>query len=1096
MTSAPKFAHFHSRRLVAVTVLIFSACSDPPPAVDAGGTRDVPGADTIDDRAVSALVGPAGARLTLGDGAELTVPTGALVDPVILTMARTDDPVPAGYVGHSSVYRFAPSGLTFARAVTVRLPYRGDASRGGLYWSRTGGGFERLSSVDDGSSMQAFATHFSEGFVGTPTADGGTADVPDAGTEDVAGDAGVPLDAPLAPDVTDAAADAPAPMDLPADATGVDVPIDLGIDVGMDVPVDRPADVPALPPDAGPPCVDCAAPRPVAPLTGAHAPLRPRLRWALPTGVEGARIVLCRDRALTLDCVTQLAPGASATVAADLSPGVWFWALRGVRGGATGTATSAVWRLVVGNRPGSGRAWGGDFDFNGDGYADLHYAVPGQHAAVRLSGPAGFNGPAIRFDPPLEATGFGNGSAHGGDVDGDGYADIVVGAPGSATAYVYRGGTTSTLSGTPAWTLRGPAGSGFGQQLLATADLNGDGFSDVLSVGAASGLLWAPGSATGPGALARLSVTIFTCSMVGDTNDDDRDDLLCTDQTTATTTTRALYPGAPTGLGPASVLPGDSQAAQDVNGDGLADVWLDSYRLRLGARGAPTMLPIPAQNGETVLRPGGDLDGDGYSDLLSAGGGNYGSREVYFARGTAAGLGAVEIQHLGCNTRDLGFPLFADTDGNGRDEVLVNVGGSSASSVSLATTTALMERGPTGFEGFGSALTLPTEPGRVVSSIAPAGDINGDGYADVVLTHARYTSSNFYADTTDPTVTVAYGGPTALRAAPTPPRLAEATSNLPLRAVSVGDLNGDRGADLVLYTRDVVRLFLTTGGALPTTGTIVTTGLGTVSSVVALGDVNGDGRPDLAVNALSESGVLLFGIPGGFGAPTRLTPTAPSLFYDGYAAAGDFDRNGVADVIALGRNNTETDLSFHRGTATGLSPVATWRVPGIRGVPRPMGDLNGDGYNDLAVAATPSTNPVLVIGGPSGPTRVAAAPTRDYLASPWDWNRDGRADALAFDPFPARIQLEIHFGDAAAVISPASSGLCRFPLQDNWLVEPVGDVDGDGTPDLAASASYVNTAVRNNQSPPELLRVILVGRRSTGPAPLGIPGFDGTQALR
>ena len=113
-----------------------------------------------------------------------------------------------------------------------------------------------------------------------------------------------------------------------------------------------------------------------------------------------------------------------------------------------------------------------------------------------------------------------------------------------------------------------------------------------------------------------------------------------------------------------------------------------------------------------------------------------------------------------------------------------------------------------------------------------------------------------------------------------------------------------------------------------------------------------------------------------------------------------------------------------------------------------------------------------------------------------DWNRDGRADALAFDPFPARIQLEIHFGDAAAVISPASSGLCRFPLQDNWLVEPVGDVDGDGTPDLAASASYVNTAVRNNQSPPELLRVILVGRRSTGPAPLGIPGFDGTQALR
>jgi hypothetical protein len=452
---------------------------------------------------------------------------------------------------------------------------------------------------------------------------------------------------------------------------------------------------------------------------------------------------------------------------------------------------------------------------------------------VRLSGPAGFNGPAIRFDPPLDATGFGNGSAHGGDVDGDGYCDVVVGAPGSATAYVYRGGTTATITGAPAWTLRAAAGSGFGQRLVATADLNGDGFVDVVAAGAATGLLWFPGSATGPGAGARLSVTIIACAAVGDTNDDDRDDLLCTDQVTAMTTARGLYPGTPTGVGPASVLPGDSEPAFDVNGDGLADVWLDSDRLRLGARGAatPTLLPVPPRGGVTVLGPAGDLDGDGYSDLLSAGDGRYGSREVTFARGTAAGIGPVEIQYLGCNTRDLGYPLFADTTGDGRDEVIIRVGGFSAADVRLDATTALMERGPTGFEGFGAALTIPVVAGRTVSSIAPAGDINADGFADIVLTHGVFTSELSSSDTTDPAVTVVYGGATALRVAPVSPRLPEVTSNLAIRAVSVGDVNGDGGPDLVLWSGTTLRALPHRGRRVARRRAPSSTGLANITSV-------------------------------------------------------------------------------------------------------------------------------------------------------------------------------------------------------------------------------------------------------------------------
>ena len=72
-----------------------------------------------------------------------------------------------------------------------------------------------------------------------------------------------------------------------------------------------------------------------------------------------------------------------------------------------------------------------------------------------------------------------------GDVDGDGYADVIVGAPdanaGAGAVHVYLGGPTM-LARKPSTTIAGPdvAFGGFGSVVAMAGDVNGDGFADVL----------------------------------------------------------------------------------------------------------------------------------------------------------------------------------------------------------------------------------------------------------------------------------------------------------------------------------------------------------------------------------------------------------------------------------------------------------------------------------------------------------------------------------------------------------------------------------------------------------------------------------------
>jgi hypothetical protein len=149
---------------LSALALASAACSggskgSHPPAISGTGVLDA-----------------AGGTLA-ADGATLVVPPGALAGPIAITIAASADPAPAGYRAYSRVYHLEPAGLAFAKPVTVSLPVSilsgadpdnpsGDPRLATLFWSRAGGGFERLAAQVSGGVATATVSHFSSGFTG------------------------------------------------------------------------------------------------------------------------------------------------------------------------------------------------------------------------------------------------------------------------------------------------------------------------------------------------------------------------------------------------------------------------------------------------------------------------------------------------------------------------------------------------------------------------------------------------------------------------------------------------------------------------------------------------------------------------------------------------------------------------------------------------------------------------------------------------------------------------------------------------------------------------------------------------------------------
>jgi hypothetical protein len=133
--------------------LLLGSCSDP-------GSRETEAA------AVTKSIRPEGGTIRVG-GATVTFPAGAVAAPTTVTVAATEADAPAGFVKLSRVFECKPSGIQFARKVTVEMRFVDDGRPVTMFWSTADPPqFKDIGGRVDGDTLSVEIDHFSTGFVG------------------------------------------------------------------------------------------------------------------------------------------------------------------------------------------------------------------------------------------------------------------------------------------------------------------------------------------------------------------------------------------------------------------------------------------------------------------------------------------------------------------------------------------------------------------------------------------------------------------------------------------------------------------------------------------------------------------------------------------------------------------------------------------------------------------------------------------------------------------------------------------------------------------------------------------------------------------
>ncbi|MCB9744627.1 MAG: FG-GAP repeat protein [Alphaproteobacteria bacterium] len=455
----------------------------------------------------------------------------------------------------------------------------------------------------------------------------------------------------------------------------------------------------------------------------------------------------------------------------------------------------------------------------------------------------------------------------------------------------------------------------FGERLEAAGDVDGDGYVDLLtldfshpdaSTGAQVYLIY--GSAQGPDPSRVLVVPPpdgddsesfgNRASPAGDVNGDGYDDVLVAE-------------------------PSDSDVAERA---GAAWLFLGSAAgLQLGSAQKITARDGDVDHGFGYGRGGGDIDGDGYDDLLigvpdipeaydSQWGPLLDMGGAYVLYGSAAGIDAARTLHFA--------PADADEEDHfGSDVALVDLNGDGHHDAIVGSRRRTYDGrvyaylgGPRGLDLANpqviEANQLGQELNMVGDVLAPAGDVDGDGYGDLVIGAwgADFNDGTTYIDDIGGVVVVygAASGVDRTRSALIQPTDLSTRERMGAFVAGGGDLDGD-GYDDVLVSREAL-------------------------------DEDGDGWDEGAAYVLlgSSAGVSL--------ANTLALKCADAdtlRMGNSQAFLGDYDADGYAD-LALGTQGVDGESlgAFYVGSGAALLGVTvetyTWYA-----------DADGDGYGEL-----------------------------------------------------------------------------------------------------------------------------------------------------
>lgn len=516
-----------------------------------------------------------------------------------------------------------------------------------------------------------------------------------------------------------------------------------------------------------------------------------------------------------------------------------------------------------------------------------------------------------------------------------------------------------------------------------------------------------------------------------------------------------------------------------------------------------------------VVAGGGDVNGDGRADLLvSVSGGDV--AYVVFGKSDAAPVATLDLAPMSSSPAGFvivpsgaypqaGYSLAGagDVNGDGLDDILVgtasfNIAGSAYVVFGKTTTETVDLAALDAGSGGGFAIVGAAVGDAVGLSVSGAGDVNGDGLADVLVGATGTENGTAYVvfgkATPEPFSLGLLNGELAGGFAVTgPPDPEGAIAGSASSVAGVGDVNGDGLSDVAFNGRQAATSVAYVVFGKRDTQTVSVTALGGVgfsidngasvgdgTIVSAAGDVNGDGFADLVLGddaadpSLAGAAYVVFGKPNDVSvdfAGLKAGMGGGFVIQGGddfdnaggsVAGAGDFDADGFADLI-VGADNAAPGGGASKGKA-----YLVWGTPGTTTVQlsdveaelggvaiegafeqdfagsgvASAGDVDGDGMLDLLVGARGAD----AVADGAGLAHVLFGwDAREALGPRARWRVGTSADdTLGFDGAPL---ISAAGGNGTDTLAFEGAGL-SLDLRDRALrVESIEVVDVRGSGD-------------------------------------------------
>jgi uncharacterized repeat protein (TIGR01451 family) len=669
-------------------------------------------------------------------------------------------------------------------------------------------------------------------------------------------------------------------------------------------------------------------------------------------------------------------------------------------------------------------------DFNGDGKMDLAVTYSSTNIGVLLGNGDGSFQTVVNY--PVAVSG---GAIAVGDFNGDGKADLVVAASNYTYVNILLGNGDGSFQA-PAEYSVGPGGPAS----FAVGDFNGDGKADIAVATADVAILLGNGDGTFATAVHYAVGSTDSLSIAaGDLNGDGKIDLVVATYYNGvqvllgngdgTFLTAVSYP---------AVNYSDGLVIADFNGDGNLDVATASsdggFRVLLGNGDGSLQAPLTyLASTESNTIAVADLNGDGKADLLVAGGYDNGFNVLL---GGAIPDLAIAVSHDGGFTEGQFGATYTIT--------ITNVGDIASSGPVGVVATLPANLTATSLTGAGWTCTVANSVCTRSDSLAAGASFlpitlrlnvtNGvTGNITSTFIVSGGNDQNSANNTASDTSFVRLSTATTLAVSPNPSVLGHAVT---LRATVTAGATGN----VAFYAGTTALGYATlSGGQAALTTYALPSGPSSLRAQYA-----GDSQYGPSTSAVKAQTVTAVAT-NGFGALASYKIATPQFIF-----TGDFNGDGKPDLVTIGNSTISVLPGKGDGTfgSAITSPLPSANCCMSAAV---VGDFNGDGKPDVVVSNSNSGLYVLLGNGDgSFQTAVLASSAPYNFVTAADFNRDGILDLAAV--YNGSVFFLAGNGDGS--FQPAAT--IATNLGNTYsLTLMVGDVDGDGNPDLITSAPAV-----------------------------------------